>query len=56
MRTGCASSLLAMYDPVIAGPAERKTAVEWMRRTLPAARTALIAADPELEPLLVPNP
>jgi hypothetical protein len=40
-----------MYDPVIAGPAERDQALDWMRPTLPAIRQALLRADPELAAL-----
>lgn len=42
----------SMYDPVIAGPAERDHALAWMRRTLPAIRKALLLADPDLATLL----
>lgn len=42
----------SMYDPVIAGAEDRDHAIEWMRRTLPAIRTAIIHADPELRALL----
>ncbi|MGQ0814819.1 MAG: hypothetical protein ACT4O1_10190 [Gemmatimonadota bacterium] len=38
----------SMYDPVIAGPEERKLALAWVRRTLPAIRNALITTDPKL--------
>jgi hypothetical protein len=41
-----------MYDPVIAGPAERDRALAWMRRSLPSIREALLLADPELAALL----
>jgi hypothetical protein len=37
-----------MYDPVIAGPDERKLALAWVRRTLPAIRNALIKSDAQL--------
>lgn len=43
----------SMYDPVIAGPDELRTALDWMRRTLPAIHDALRKADPALVPLLV---
>jgi len=46
----------SMYDPVLAGPAERDQALEWMRRTLPAIRQALLRADPGLIGLLQPYP
>ena len=46
----------SLYDPVIAGPEERDRALRWTRRTLPVIREALIAADPELEPLLARYP
>lgn len=39
----------SMYDPVIAGPEERRHALEWMRRTLPAIRRALVAVDRSLD-------
>jgi hypothetical protein len=42
----------SMYDPVIAGPAERDRALAWMRRSLPSIREALLLADPELAALL----
>lgn len=44
----------SMYDPVIAGATERRLALDWMRRTLPAIRAALLTADPTLASLLVP--
>jgi hypothetical protein len=37
-----------MYDPVIAGPEERKFAVAWMRRTLPAIPNTLMTSDPQI--------
>jgi len=46
----------SMYDPVLAGPEERAYALEWMRRTLPAVREALLLADPGLAPLLLEYP
>ncbi len=46
----------SMYDPVLAGPEERTYALEWMRRTLPAVREALLLADAGLAPLLVEYP
>lgn len=46
----------SMYDPVIAGPEERAYALEWMRRTLPAVREALLLADPGLASLLAKYP
>lgn len=42
----------SMYDPVIAGPAERELALAWMRRTLPAIHKALVRVDPEMAALL----
>jgi hypothetical protein len=45
-----------MYDPVIAGPGERRTAIEWMRRTLPAIRSALVKTDSDLKGLLASFP
>jgi hypothetical protein len=44
----------SMYDPVMAGAKERQIALEWMRRTLPAVRRALLTADPQLN--LAPYP
>ena len=46
----------SMYDPTIAGPAERDVALKWMRRTLPAIRTALIAVDATLAARLIAYP
>lgn len=46
----------SMYDPVIAGPQERASALGWMRRTLPAIRDALVASDPELADNLAAYP
>lgn len=43
----------SMYDPVIAGLRERDHALEWMRRTLPIIRDALVTTDPGLARLLV---
>lgn len=42
----------SLYDPVIAGPEDRDRTLEWMRRTLPAIRNALVKADPELSDVL----
>lgn len=42
----------SLYDPTIAGPAERAEALAWMRRTLPAIRVAISDGDPEIEALL----
>jgi hypothetical protein len=42
----------SMYDPAVAGPEERDLALEWVRRTLPPIRRALIATDPDIAPLL----
>jgi hypothetical protein len=42
----------SMYDPGLAGPDELRTALDWMRRTLPAIHQALRDADPALAPLL----
>jgi hypothetical protein len=49
LRTG------SMYDPTIAGEAERKLALAWIDRTLPVIRTALLQADATLEQRLI-NP
>jgi hypothetical protein len=38
-----------MYDPTIAGESERKLALEWIERTLPLIRTALVKADSALD-------
>jgi len=46
----------SMYDPAIAGPDERRLALEWTRRTLPAIRATLLAADAQLAVLLVGYP
>ena len=43
----------SMYDPVIAGPAERGLALAWIRRTLPAIHRALLQVDPDLAPMLL---
>lgn len=43
----------SMYDPAIAGESERKLALEWIGRTLPRIRTALVKADLALETLLI---
>jgi len=42
----------SMYDPTLAGEAERKLSLEWIARTLPLMRAALIRADSTLEPRL----
>jgi len=42
-----------MYDPAIAGEADRKLALEWIARTLPPILTALVKADRALDPLLI---
>lgn len=36
----------SMYDPVIAGPEERDQAIEWVRRTLPVVRRAIVDRTP----------
>lgn len=46
----------SMYDPVIAGPRERKLALRWMRETLPAIRAAIVAKYPALASQLAPFP
>jgi len=43
----------SMYDPAIAGEADRKLALEWIARTLPPILTALVKADRALDPLLI---
>lgn len=43
----------SMYDPVLAGSDELRTALDWIRRTLPAIHLALQKADPALAGLLV---
>ena len=42
----------SMYDPAIAGEAERNLALEWIGQTLPLIRTALVEADSALAALL----
>jgi hypothetical protein len=42
----------SMYDPAIAGEGERKLALDWIARTLPPIRAALVRADSGLDPLL----
>ena len=42
----------SMYDPTIAGESERKLALEWMGRTLPIMRTALVKADSALDAIV----
>jgi hypothetical protein len=42
----------SMYDPAIAGERERHLALEWVRRTLPLIRTALVNADSALDVLV----
>lgn len=37
----------SLYDPTVAGPEDRDRALDWMRRTLPAIRRALVEEDPE---------
>ena len=39
----------SMYDPTIAGETERKHALDWISRTLPLIRSAVVAADPALD-------
>ena len=46
----------SLYDPVIAGPADRQRALEWVRRTLPALRAAILAKVPSLAAQLAPYP
>lgn len=46
----------SMYDPAMAGPEERGLALEWVRRTLPPIRQALISSDPDIAPLLASYP
>lgn len=46
----------SMYDPVIAQPHDRIRALEWIRRTLPVVRAALVAEDSVLKSLLLPFP
>jgi hypothetical protein len=38
-----------MYDPTIARESERKLALEWIERTLPLIRTALVKVDSALD-------
>ncbi len=44
----------SVYDPVLADEEDRTSAIQWMRRTLPLIRQALLEADEELAPRL-PN-
>lgn len=46
----------SLYDPEIASPADRDHVLEWIGRTLPAIREALLVADPDLAPLLCKYP
>jgi hypothetical protein len=46
----------SMYDPVIAGSGEQRKALQWMQRTLPAIRAALVTKDPSLNSRLAPFP
>lgn len=43
----------SMYDPTLAGEAERTLSLTWIARTLPLIRAALVSADSTLEPRLV---
>lgn len=40
----------SLYDPAFAGEDDREHAIDWMRRTLPAIRGALVSANPDLAP------
>jgi hypothetical protein len=42
----------SLYDPMLAGPADRDHALAWMRRTLPLIRAALVDVDPALNDIL----
>jgi hypothetical protein len=44
------------YAPEFASPADLKNAVEWLRRTLPALRAALVASDSDLDAHLATYP
>jgi hypothetical protein len=46
----------SLYDPVIATEADRQHALSWMRRTLPAIRTALLTRHPDLASRLTEAP
>jgi hypothetical protein len=46
----------SMYDPALAGEAERKLSVAWVNRTLPSIRAALVNADQTLDQRLAPCP
>ena len=41
-----------MYDPTIATELERRAAIEWMSKTIPLIRNAVLAVDPSLSPKL----
>jgi hypothetical protein len=38
----------SVYDPGLAGETDRERALDWIERTLPAIRTSLVEAAPEL--------
>lgn len=44
----------SMYDPTIAGEAERKLALAWIANTLPKIRAALVKTDSALNKVLMP--
>jgi hypothetical protein len=44
----------SVYDPILATDDDCKRARAWVRNTLPAVRSALVASDPALETLLKP--
>ena len=46
----------SMYDPTIADASELQHALDWMRRTLPAIRAAMVRTEPALHDSLVPYP
>ena len=46
----------SMYDPTLADPSDLEDALDWMRRTLPAIRAALVRAEPPLADSLEPYP
>lgn len=46
----------SLYDPVLAGPADRDRSLDWTRRTLPAIRRALVEVDPTVADMLDESP
>ncbi len=46
----------SMYDPTIADASDLQHVLDWMRRTIPAVRTALVRAEPPPAESLEPYP